>query len=72
MFSATTSGTSRWKDHSAKVGFPLRSAQAKETVTVALEELIARRQQRRILRSLGTFDFREDWDYKRDRRANRG
>ena len=44
----------------------------KETVTVALEELIARRQQRRILRSLGTFDFREDWDYKRDRRANRG
>jgi Arc/MetJ family transcription regulator len=43
----------------------------KETVTVALEELIARRDQRKILRALGTFDFRKGWDYKRDRREPR-
>lgn len=43
----------------------------KETVTVALEELIARRRQRRVLRALGTFDFREEWDYKKDRREPR-
>ena len=40
----------------------------KETVTVALEEFIQRRRQRRLLKSLGTFDFRKDWDYKKDRR----
>jgi Arc/MetJ family transcription regulator len=39
----------------------------KETVTRALEEFIQRRQQRKILRALGTFEFRKDWDYKRDR-----
>ncbi len=44
----------------------------KETVTVALEELIARREQRKILRVLGTFDFRSDWDYKKGRREPRG
>ncbi len=40
----------------------------RETVTVALEEMIARREQRKILDAMGTFDFREDWDYKADRR----
>jgi Arc/MetJ family transcription regulator len=39
----------------------------KETVTAALEEFIARRQQRGILEAFGTFDFRKDWDYKKDR-----
>jgi Arc/MetJ family transcription regulator len=43
----------------------------KETVTVALEELIARREQRKILRAMGTFDFRKNWDYKKDRREPR-
>lgn len=40
----------------------------KETVTVALEEFIQRRRQRQLLKSLGTFDFRKDWDPKKDRR----
>jgi len=40
----------------------------KETVTVALEEFILRRRQRQLLKSLGTFDFRKDWDHKKDRR----
>ena len=39
----------------------------KETVTKALEEFIERRRQSRILKALGTFRFREDWDYKQDR-----
>jgi len=39
----------------------------KETVTKALEEFIERRRQRRIVKALGTFSFRQDWDYKRDR-----
>ncbi len=39
----------------------------KETVTKALEEFIERRRQRRILKAFGTFRFRDDWDYKRDR-----
>jgi Arc/MetJ family transcription regulator len=39
----------------------------KETVTKALEEFIERRRQRRILKALGTFRFRENWDYKQDR-----
>ena len=43
----------------------------KETVTAALEELIAHREQRNILRAIGTVDFRKDWDYKKDRREPR-
>jgi Arc/MetJ family transcription regulator len=43
----------------------------RETVTAALEELIGRREQRKILRAMGTFDFRKDWDYKKDRREPR-
>ena len=39
----------------------------KETVTKALEEFIERRRQRRILQAFGSFRFRDDWDYKRDR-----
>lgn len=39
----------------------------KETVTRALEEFIERRRQRRILKALGTFRFRADWNYKEDR-----
>jgi len=40
----------------------------KDTVTKALEEFIQRREQRKILRAFGTFEFRKDWDYKADRR----
>ncbi|MCY2929698.1 MAG: type II toxin-antitoxin system VapB family antitoxin [Planctomycetota bacterium] len=43
----------------------------KETVTAALGELIARHEQRKILKAMGTFDFRKDWDYKKDRREHR-
>jgi len=41
----------------------------KQTVTVALEEFIERREQREmLLKAMGTVDFRDDWDYKKDRR----
>jgi Arc/MetJ family transcription regulator len=40
----------------------------KETVTQALTEFIQRRRQRSILKALGTIEFREGWDYKKDRR----
>ena len=39
----------------------------KETVTKALEEFIQRRQQRKILRAMGSIKFREGWNYKADR-----
>jgi len=39
----------------------------KETVTRALEEFIEGRRQRRILKVLGTFQFRDNWNYKSDR-----
>jgi Arc/MetJ family transcription regulator len=39
----------------------------KEAVTKALEEFIERRQQRRVLKALGTFKFRKDWNYKQER-----
>jgi Arc/MetJ family transcription regulator len=39
----------------------------KEAVTKALEEFIERRQQRKILKALGTFQFRKRWNYKQDR-----
>jgi Arc/MetJ family transcription regulator len=42
----------------------------RETVTTALEELIERREQREILKHLGTFEFRSDWDYKQGRRGS--
>lgn len=40
----------------------------KETVTQALTEFIQRRRQRKILKALGTVEFRKGWDYKKDRR----
>ena len=43
----------------------------KEAVTIALKEFIGRREQRKILKSMGTFKFREDWDYKKDREYRR-
>ena len=39
----------------------------KETVTRALEEFIQRRQQKKILRAMGSIEFREAWNYKIDR-----
>ena len=39
----------------------------KETVTKALEEFIQRRQQKKILKSMGSIEFRDGWDYKADR-----
>jgi Arc/MetJ family transcription regulator len=39
----------------------------KETVTRALEEFIQRRQQRKILRAIGSIEFRKEWNYKADR-----
>lgn len=39
----------------------------KQTVTRALEEFIDRRKQRRVLKAVGTFQFRQEWDYKQDR-----
>jgi len=41
----------------------------KQTVTIALEEFIERREQGKMLqKAMGTVDFRDDWDYKKDRR----
>lgn len=39
----------------------------KETVTLALKEFIQRRRQKRILNLAGKIEFREDWDYKKER-----
>ena len=39
----------------------------KETVTKALEEFIQRRQQCKIIRAMGSIEFREGWNYKADR-----
>lgn len=39
----------------------------KETVTLALEEFIERRQQKKILKAIGTIEFRKNWNYKKDR-----
>ncbi len=52
-------------DRALKVG-GLRTK--KETVTKALEEFIQRRQQRKVLKAMGSFEFRKDWNYKTDRR----
>ena len=40
---------------------------AKDAVTVALEEYIRRRKQPDILRSFGTIDYDECYDYKHER-----
>ena len=41
----------------------------RETVNAALAEFVARKDQSKILDLLGTVDFREDWDYKKDRQG---
>jgi hypothetical protein len=41
----------------------------KATVTAALEEYIARRNQARVPESFGTLDWDEDYDYKETRRT---
>jgi Arc/MetJ family transcription regulator len=40
----------------------------RETVSIALKEFIERRRQKKILDLQGKIVFREDWDYKKDRR----
>ncbi|MBI2067855.1 MAG: type II toxin-antitoxin system VapB family antitoxin [Deltaproteobacteria bacterium] len=42
----------------------------KEAVTIALKEFVERREQKKILGSLGTIQFRKNWNYKKDRRLN--
>jgi len=39
----------------------------RETVNMALKEFIERRRQKKILDLQGQIDFREDWNYKKDR-----
>jgi Arc/MetJ family transcription regulator len=41
----------------------------RETVNTALKEFIERRKQKKILELEGTITFRDDWDYKKDRRG---
>lgn len=41
----------------------------KETVTMALQEFIARREQRTIVDQFGTLDWDESYDHKADRQA---
>jgi Arc/MetJ family transcription regulator len=43
----------------------------KEAVTAALDEYIRRRQQLGILELFDTVEFREDYDYKANRRRDR-
>jgi Arc/MetJ family transcription regulator len=40
----------------------------KDTVSTALQEFIERRQQKEILRAMGTISFRKGWDHKKGRR----
>lgn len=42
----------------------------KETVTIALEEFIQRRQQAKFLDVTGTIRFRKNWSYKKERLLN--
>lgn len=39
----------------------------RETVNQALREFIERREQKKILTLEGSIEFRNDWDYKKDR-----
>lgn len=39
----------------------------REVVDLALRELVRRYDQRKLLRVMGTVDFRDDWDYKAER-----
>lgn len=42
----------------------------KEAVTIALQEFIERREQRKILKAMGTIRFRKNWNYKKERKAS--
>jgi hypothetical protein len=42
----------------------------KEAVTAALDEYVRRRKQMKILDLFGTIDYREDYDYKANRRRD--
>lgn len=39
----------------------------RETVNQALREFIERREQKKMLTLEGSIEFRNDWDYKKDR-----
>lgn len=41
----------------------------RETVNAALNEFIERRQQKRILELAGKIAFRDDWNYKTERKG---
>jgi Arc/MetJ family transcription regulator len=41
----------------------------KETVTIALQEFIARRAQAKVVDSFGTLDWDESYDHEADRRS---
>lgn len=41
----------------------------RETVNTALKEFIERRKQKKILELEGTITFRDDWNFKKDRRG---
>ena len=41
----------------------------KDAVNAALDEYVQRRKQQGILRLLGTFDYDQAYDYKRERRG---
>jgi hypothetical protein len=43
----------------------------KEAVNAALDEYIRRRKQQAILALLGAIDYKESYDYKRERRSKR-
>ena len=46
-----------------------KSATQGEVINLALREFVDRHRQRRILELEGKMDFREDWDYKKDRKS---
>jgi Arc/MetJ family transcription regulator len=43
----------------------------KQAVTLALQEFIERREQKKILKALGSVEFRKGWDYKKERNRER-
>lgn len=53
-------------EHALRVG---GERTKKDTVTTALEEFIARREQAKIAEHFGTLDWEPDYDHKQDRRS---
>jgi hypothetical protein len=43
----------------------------KDAVTAALDEYVARRKQKDIVKLFGTIEYDENYDYKRERRSKR-